>query len=290
MPMLDDPRKMTIPQKARYYFTYWTNYGLEIWYDLSFVKKLALVAAGFISFIMGILFLIFHDKIFKGLVTFSQSWKEMPGGGALLFFLIVLISFPPLIGYSALSSIVGMMYGFPWGWPFLAIATLIGSSVSFLVFRYLLSDYARKLATRNTKFAALTTTLEKDPFMLLILIRLCPLPYSLSNGALASIPSVSVKNFAMATAITSPKLIMHIFIGDRMVKLGNEKDTASKIIDFISIALAGIAGTVTAYIIYSRTMDHVRALEQSDYNQFDVDTRDFELSDDEEDNYNDDRE
>lgn len=201
-----------------------------------------------------IVFLIYHERVFEFLVSFATSWRELRAGPAIMFGLIVLISFPPLIGYSLLSSMCGMMYGF-WGWPLLASATILGSLLSFLACRYVFHDYAQRLASSNEKFAALTSTMEQDGFKLLWMIRLCPLPYSISNGALASIPSVSPLKFTLATALTSPKLLMHIFVGDRLMHLSSETDTASRVINIISIAVASIVGSLTAYTIYTRTIE-----------------------------------
>lgn len=232
------------------------------WYGaLSRPAKIALVVWAVLAFIGGILVLIFHHDILETIVALSHKWKESKYGGLVLFGLIVLISFPPLIGYSALSSIAGMMYGFPYGWPFLALATLVGSTLSFIAFRYALNNYARRLAQSNTKFAALSKTLEQDSFLLLLMIRLCPLPYSLSNGALASVPSVGLGKFVLATVITSPKLLGHIFVGDRLARLGTATDTTSKIVDVVSIAVAVIIGSATAYIIYNRTMERASLME-----------------------------
>ncbi|CAN6594845.1 golgi apparatus membrane protein Tvp38p [Trichomonascus vanleenenianus] len=262
----------------------YVEHGRRTYSELAAWKKGLVLAGLAVLGTMGILFIIFHDKFFELMVEFAKKWKEMPGGGVLMFSMIILISFPPLIGYSALSSLVGMMYGFPWGWPFLASATLVGSTLSFLTFRYFLSDYAKRLASRNVKFAALSSTLEQDKFTLLWMIRLCPLPYSLSNGALSTIPSVSVGSFFLATALTSPKLLMHIFVGDRIARLGKEKDTAAKIVDIVSIVVASVIGTLTAYIIYNRTMERARQLELLNEDGYYAELSDqendgFELSD-----------
>lgn len=227
----------------------------NLYFQMSLANRAMILVGAVCVMAAGILFLVFHEQIFKLLVDFAQSWKQLPAGPYIMFGLIVLISFPPLIGYSTLSSLCGMMYGFPGGWPLLASATLIGSTISFLTFRYLLSGFASRLAHSNRKFAALTKTMERDNFVLLVMIRLCPLPYSLSNGALASIPSVTPRYFFLSTALTSPKLLIHIFIGDRIARLGTEKDTATKIVDVLSIFLAAIFAAATAYTIYIRTIE-----------------------------------
>lgn len=249
----------------------------KLWATFGLVHKVVLIVAAVGFGVMGIVMLIYHKFFLELLVNFAKKWKELPGGGFLLFSLLVLVSFPPLIGYSALSSLCGMIYGFPMGWPFLTLATLIGSGLSFVTFRYFLSGYAKRMATENGKFAALTRALEQDRFTLLWMIRLCPLPYSLSNGALSSIPSVTLFRFLIATGLVSPKLFIHIFIGDRLVQMGTEKDTTSKIVDFISIGIASVATAATMYIIYKKTMQRAHVEEYVEVGDTTID--DLELSD-----------
>lgn len=257
------------------------KHARAVWARMDHRHRIALVAATVAANVLIILALVYHAKLLALLVEFSQWWRSLRFGWLILFMLLVMVAFPPLIGYSALSNLAGMAYGFPGGWPLLASGTVIGSFISFLAFRYLLRDRAQRLASTSTKFAALTHTLEQSTFTLLWLIRLCPLPYSLSNGALASIPSVKPWAFLVATACTTPKLFIHVFVGDRLARMGTEKDTASKIVDLISILLASFAGIATTYIIYTRTMALARAMDAQDYTELDMELdRDFDVSDD----------
>lgn len=239
----------------------------EFYRSKTLIQQLLIAIAAVVALALGILFLIFHSKLFDLLLLFADGWRDMKAGPLIMLILIIVISFPPLIGYSALASLCGMMYGFK-GWLYLAPYTIFGSLLSFLACRYLFRDYALRLARSNDKFAALTQTMsESDGFTLLWMIRLCPLPYSFSNGALATIPGVSAANFALATAITSPKLFMHIFVGDRIARLGTEKDFASRMVDILSVIIAVGIGSFTAYTIYSKTMLRV---ERAEYTQVDM--------------------
>lgn len=255
-------------------------HAVKLFRSLTLFQKVAVIIAISGLHVAGILMLIYHKVVLELLVEFSIKWKELRGGGVILFMLILLVSFPPLIGYSTLGSLCGMIYGFPMGWFFLTTATIIGSALSFIVFRYFLSGYAKRLASNNARFAALSKTLEQDRFTLLWMIRLCPLPYSLSNGALSSIPSVTLGRFVLATVLVSPKLLIHIFIGDRLVKMGTEKDTLSKIIDVISIVIASAATAATTYIIYRKTMQRAHVDEYIEVG--DTTIEDLELSEQEE--------
>lgn len=232
----------------------------EFYFRQSPFRRVLLLLGTTLCLALGVMFAIFHSKVFELLLWFADSWRGLRAGPLIMFCLITVISFPPLIGYSALCSLCGMMYGF-YGWFLVVFSTVIGSLISFLACKYLFKDYANRLANSNEKFAALTRTMQQDGFTLLWMIRLCPLPYSLSNGALASIPSVTPVNFVLATLATSPKLFMHIFIGDRIARLGAEKDTASRIVDIISVLVTITVGSVTAYTIYIRTIERAESMD-----------------------------
>lgn len=240
--------------------------ALDRYYALSSRQQILVwLVIGFGGF-LGLGILIWHQSLIAWLVGFASTVHDTPFAWVGLFVAICIISFPPLIGYSMLGTFSGMAYGFPGGWPLLASATIVGSTLSFLVVSRKFAGYARHLAQTNTKFAALTQTMEKDSFALLWMIRLCPLPYSLSNGALASIPSITPKSFAIATAITSPKLLVHVFVGDRLARLGQgEKDWTSRLVDFLSIGIAVSAGAITAYIVYTRTLQRAAEIEANQH-------------------------
>jgi len=172
-------------------------------------------------------------------------------------------SFPPMIGYSTCVTIGGFVFGMK-GWFILASATIVGSTCSFIVSKTLLKSYVSRIAEQNKRFAALSLVLKHDGLKLLVMMRLCPLPYSFSNGAISTIPTVTWQNFALATAIASPKLLLHIFVGSRLGDIaenGDKMDGKTKAVSYISILIGMIAGALTGYFIYSRTKVRARELE-----------------------------
>lgn len=217
-------------------------------------KRVLIVTALGIAAVAGLLALIFHKRIIKLLVAISDTLHHSVVGGVVLFTLVFFVGFPPLLGFLALLMLCGMVYGFPLGWLLLAPASVLGSFASFLVFRHLLKEQAANLVRKNEKFKAFSEILQEDnSLFLLILIRLCPLPYSLLNGALASIPNLSATTYLMASVITSPKMFVHIFVGHVIKNLGDEERPASaKWLDLFSILLTGIALFIASYIIYNR--------------------------------------
>jgi uncharacterized membrane protein YdjX (TVP38/TMEM64 family) len=213
--------------------------------------------------VLSILILIYNERILSLLAPVAQKWRSTQAGWLILWTLVFIVSFPPLIGYSTFLSLAGFVYGFPYGWPIVASATLVGSIAAFIVSRYVLHGYVSRLMEKDKRFAALALTIKHDGLKLLIMIRLCPLPYSLSNGALSTIPTVTWLRFAIATAIVSPKLLVHVFIGAQLGKLakhGGEMDAKTKAVSYISIVVGTAMGVATGWIIYNQTTKRAHEL------------------------------
>jgi hypothetical protein len=158
--------------------------------------------------------------------------------------------------------------------------------VSFLLSRHLLHGFVSRLIAKDKRFAALALTIKHDGLKLLIMIRLCPLPYSLSNGALSTIPTVTWQQFMIATALVSPKLLLHVFVGSKLGELaekGKEMDARTKAISYISIGIGLVAGAATGWVIYRQTKIRAKELEEQERRHVRTDSRDTirsEYSDD----------
>ena len=231
---------------------------------MSPLQRALVVAFNIVGLVMAVLFFVYNEKFFGFLRPYADSWKRTTGGWTILWGLTFLTAFPPLIGYSTCATLAGFVYGVGEGWLILASATVIGSTCSFLVSRFVLRKYVERLVASDSRFAALTLTIKHDGLRLLCMIRLCPLPYSLCNGAISTFPTVHPLMYALATAIVSPKLFIPVFIGSRLGaigKSGGQMTAGTKAVNWISIILSGLVGVFTALYIYQRTMARARQLE-----------------------------
>ena len=160
-----------------------------------------------------------------------------------------------MIGYSTCGTTAGFVYGVWEGWLILATASVVGSTCSIIVSRTVLRRYVERLLANDKRFAALALTIKHDGLKLLCMIRLCPLPYSLSNGAMSTFPTVQPLMYAAATAIVSPKLLVHAFIGSRLAaiaKSGEKMSAGTKAINWASIVVGAFLGGFTGWYIYRR--------------------------------------
>ncbi|KAL1870464.1 Tlg2-vesicle protein [Diaporthe australafricana] len=225
-------------------------------YDgMSPTQRALFIAGGFLLGALTITLLVFSHKIFTLLGPIAVSWRAMPAGWLIIWAATFFVAFPPLVGYSTACTVAGFVYGFPLGWPIVATATVAGSAAAFVASRTVLSGYVDRLVGQDKRFVALGQVLRHDGLGVLALVRFCPLPYSLSNGFLATVPSIQPLSFAIATAFSSPKLLVHVFIGSRLALLA-EKDMTfgDRLVNYASMLVGGLVGMGVGYFIYRRTM------------------------------------
>lgn len=149
-----------------------------------------------------ILFIIFSGRLFEWFTSVAATWRDIPGGWILMMLVVSLTAFPPMIGYSTATTIAGFVYGFPLGWPIAAVGATLGSLGAFMAARTVLSGYVERMVGHDKRFIALGQVLRRDGIWYLTGIRFCPLPFSLSNGFLATIPTISPLAFFISTAIS----------------------------------------------------------------------------------------
>ncbi|KAH3685310.1 hypothetical protein WICPIJ_003723 [Wickerhamomyces pijperi] len=236
----------------------------EVWDSRNTLEKvlisLLLIGVG----IFAILMVIYHQTILSHVIEYSDKWREGSLAAVLLSVGIFLVSFPPLIGFSLLNTIVGVIYGISFkGWFIIAGSSISGSVLSFLLFRHVFHDQAVKIVNSHQKLSVFNTILKEDnSFWILAMIRLCPLPYSLTNAALAAIPGVSTWNFFLGSLISSPKLALYLFVGTKLKHIGEDRGFWGKFVDILSIVLTMCFVGVTGYVLYWKMTTKLREMDQ----------------------------
>ncbi|KAL7267345.1 Tlg2-vesicle protein [Rhizina undulata] len=231
---------------------------------MSLLQKVLGVLFLVVTVTLTLLTLIFHTTILHALLPWAEVLRSHPLGFLPILALNLISAFPPMIGYSTSVTLSGFVYGFPNGWYVIAFGTILGSTLSFISCRYIFRSFAERMVSTDTRFKALSQTLKHDGLSLLCMIRLCPLPYSIGNGAISTFPTVSPWKFMIATAVATPKLLIHIFIGDRLAMLAQEDakmDAKTKALNYGSIIGGILLGIVTGVLIYKRTMARAKHLE-----------------------------
>lgn len=240
--------------------------------ELSLIKKSGIVLLVLLKIILVTILIQKREAILQYLVKISNDLNSKWYTPILIFSLIFLVSFPPLIGYSSISSAVGLIYQVSFkAWLLLSFSTVVGSVVSFAVFKTVLHSQAERMIRWNTKLEAISSVLQDhNSYWILAMIRLCPFPYSFTNGGLAAIYGVSIRNFAIANVITTPKLLLYLFVGSRLRKMGETESSSSRLLNLFSIFLAVIFAMITTWTLYSRVKKRYHEIRRDQQNNFDV--------------------
>ncbi|CAR25949.1 ZYRO0A11880p [Zygosaccharomyces rouxii] len=258
------PRQRLVRHFKKTLFKLMNHYAfLPVW------QKVAVIIGGLCALVLGILLLVFHTPMLHWLVHTSNELKSQKKTAFILILLIFCVSFPPLIGFSFLSTSTGLIYGVSFeGWMILVAGSVFGSIASFAVFQTLLRSRAEQLVHASPRFEAFAAILQENhSYWILALLRLCPFPYSLTNGAVAAVHGLSLRNFAIAQVIASPKLFAYLFVGSRIKNIGESNSTGSKLFDLISILVTGVVLTITAWILYFKTRNKYMEIQRLQQHQ-----------------------
>ncbi|KIM29599.1 hypothetical protein M408DRAFT_328826 [Serendipita vermifera MAFF 305830] len=231
------------------------------WRGKLFVVALALFNITLVTTVI----IVGPEAIFQYFYRLSQKLKNAPFGWLISASLLILASFPPMIGFYTMVSITG----FAWGLKGMYIAgpgALVGAGLSFLTLRLLFHKKLRELQQSNKHWRALDQVVAARGLPLIILIRLSPIPpWVYSTALFASITSVKFWQFIVANLFLMPKIFLTVFVASRIAALADkdqrgEMDTTTKILNYASVALGIIIGVGTGWVVYRLTQQKIREL------------------------------
>ncbi|CDZ96381.1 Predicted membrane protein [Phaffia rhodozyma] len=180
---------------------------------------------------------------------------------------IVIASIPPFFGFSSALTFAGFTYGFFRAIPVAFVSTVIGSSIAFLAYQYLLKNQFKGIVgsqkVSGGKWEAFQLVVKSRSLPLLCALRWCPLPFALSNAFYGTL-EVSYSHFLIATLGMLPRTMMIIFVGSRLDGLADSKerqkmDGASRALNIFSVVLAMCVSAGTGWWIYNQVLAHLPA-------------------------------
>jgi len=195
----------------------------------------------------------------------AEKLARYPLGWLVVGALIVFICFPPLHGHTTVTTLCGFAWGLN-GFFIAAPASLLGAGLTFVLLRLVFQKRLRALSKGNEKWEALEAVIAAKGLPLIILIRISPLPpWVYSNTLFASIGSVSLWQFLLATCFVFPKIFLHVFIGSRMAALSdgeqrNKMDTHTKVVNGLLIGGGILIAMLASWLVYTLVQNHIRKL------------------------------
>ncbi|TNY18976.1 hypothetical protein DMC30DRAFT_26062 [Rhodotorula diobovata] len=201
------------------------------------------------------------ERIAEQFAALADQIAASPYGWAILFGIIIVTSVPPLIGYGTAQTLVGFAYGVWPGFLISASSCLGGGAFAFLVVRRFIRYFAPFLQ-RDSTHQALSRAVRAKGLPLMMMLRLAPFPYPYSNAFFASIETVTLGQFVVATLAITPKLLLHVFIGHRTYLFADPSsrhsmDPVSKWLNGAFLVVGTVLGAGTSWYLYRLTMRYV---------------------------------
>lgn len=219
--------------------------------------RLALVLVGLVyaATVFFIVFVIGPEQVLHYTASFALVIRGLQHARIALIALIVIASFPPMVGYGTLITLAGMAFGSAYvpesevpssslplenamepvdhgpgsigqAWLVAVAGCLLGAVSSFTFLRHvaLSSSWGRKISRidklrASIQWRAMETAVVRRGWTMALLLRFSPFPFTISNLFFASLQPISLFHFIVATACTTPKLLLHVFVGARMFEL-----------------------------------------------------------------------
>lgn len=82
------------------------------WEKMTLIQKTLYFLGSLLVGAFGVASLVLAGKIFIWLGPVAEQWERSPWAYIVVWFSIILVSFPPLVGWSTLGTISGFLFGF----------------------------------------------------------------------------------------------------------------------------------------------------------------------------------
>ena len=133
--------------------------------------------------------------------------------GILLFSLVYGIGGMLFMPSVPITIAAGVLFGFAAGIPAVLIGSTLGASGGFLTSRYFMRGKLLRRLKDSSRFGAIDKAIAKEGWKIVGLLRMCPLPFGLSNY-LYGLTGVSFGHYLVATwAGMLPGHLMFVYVG-----------------------------------------------------------------------------
>ena len=145
--------------------------------NMSFTRKLSVILG-----ISSVILIIGHEL--ELYLPDLELWIQKLGAFAPLGFIALFVVLTPVfISVDTLCFAAGLLFSLGAAQVYMIIATYLASALIFFLGRYAFKDRVVTLIAKHKQLATLDTTISRQPFKLMFLLRLTPLPFAMLSYA-----------------------------------------------------------------------------------------------------------
>ncbi|NMG59136.1 TVP38/TMEM64 family protein [Geitlerinema sp. P-1104] len=186
-----------------------------------------------------------------------QSIQDLGTLGILAFIGLYIIATVAFLPGSIVTLGGGVVFGVVFGSLYVFIGAVLGSTLAFLIGRYVARDWVAGKIASNPKFSAIDEAVGREGFKIVFLTRLSPIfPFNLLNYAYG-VTNVSLRDYVLGSLGMIPGTIMYVYIGSlagSLATLGTGAATADPQAELLQriLQIIGFIATVAVTIYVTR--------------------------------------
>ena len=209
---------------------------------MPFTRKLSVILT-----VAGVILVIGHEL--KLYLPDLELWIQKLGVFAPLGFIALFVVLTPVfISVDTLCFAAGLLFSLGAAQVYMTIATYLASALIFFLGRYAFKDRVVTFIAKHKQLATLDTTISHQPFKLMFLLRLTPLPFAMLSYAF----SVTEARFWPYLGATSGILIYNaslVYMGYTTKHLAGLVSGSAKQSD-VSYPLLALGLLISVLVLY----------------------------------------
>ncbi|HVC91880.1 MAG TPA: TVP38/TMEM64 family protein [Acidobacteriaceae bacterium] len=227
---------------------------------MSKTVKFVLAAALIALLAIALIFLPLREWI-----IWSVAWVHSLGAlGAAVYAIIYVLATVLMIPGSVLTLSAGFLYGVLWGMLLVSPASVVASTLAFLLGRSVARPWIQRRIAQNARFAAIDEAVGGNGFKVVFLLRLSPIfPFALLNYALG-LTRVRLRDYVLGSFLGMlPGTFLYVYFGSsvaNLASLSSGKAAHGGPWEHV-LFWGGLAATLLVVVLVTRTAR--RALNQS---------------------------
>jgi uncharacterized membrane protein YdjX (TVP38/TMEM64 family) len=190
-----------------------------------------------------------------GYVPAFAEWVDSLGfWGPLVFVLGYAAAVVAFVPGALLTLAGGAIFDLFWGSVYVFVAAVLGSSIAFLVARYLARHAVEQRLAGNPRFAALDRAIGDNGLKIMFLLRLSPaFPFSFLNYAIG-LTGISFRDYLLASFGMIPGTILYVYAGKAIGEVAALASGAApeRGTGYYVVVGLGLAATVAVTLLVTR--------------------------------------
>lgn len=148
--------------------------------------------------------------------------RSTPYSSILMTVIVCFSCVPPLIGFTFANTMSGYVYGFPNGCIPVTLGAFLGALIPFILIRKLhMRSYIKPTNKRKERYWAISSAIHEGGSKMVLLIRLCPVPWQLTSLILSINDHISFNVYCITACVGSLKLMWAVWLGSQLASLNN---------------------------------------------------------------------